>query len=104
MKYLCGQVAGSESVAEIVGLQDGVHYNVAVATTDGAGNIGPLSNVACGTPAAASGGTGGGSSKSGGGCAMNGAPSSSPAWGFAAALFTVAAAGLRRRTARILRS
>ena len=55
-KYLCAQIGGtstSVTVPNIGGvpyLKDGYYYNVAVAATDAAGNVGPLSNVACGEP------------------------------------------------------
>jgi hypothetical protein len=49
-KYICGQVGGTATSINVTGLKDGYYYNIAVAATDAAGNVGPLSNVACGEP------------------------------------------------------
>jgi hypothetical protein len=50
MAHLCGQTGGTSTSYNIVGLLDGNYYNVAIAATDAAGNVGPLSNVVCQTP------------------------------------------------------
>jgi uncharacterized protein (TIGR03382 family) len=49
-KYLCAQIGGTSTSVNVPGLKDGYYYNVAVAATDAAGNVGPLSNVGCGEP------------------------------------------------------
>jgi MYXO-CTERM domain-containing protein len=56
-KYLCGSAAASAATITVAGLKNDVHYSVAVAAVDAAGNVGPLSNVACGEPFAGAGGT-----------------------------------------------
>lgn len=49
--YFCGEVTSATTdQGEAIGLKDGVSYAVAVAGVDGYGNVGTLSNVACGTP------------------------------------------------------
>jgi MYXO-CTERM domain-containing protein len=47
-KYLCATGLGSQTSIPIHGIGGGEWINVAVAATDAEGNIGPLSNVACG--------------------------------------------------------
>jgi hypothetical protein len=49
-KYICGQTGGTSTSINVEHLKDGYYYNIAVAATDAAGNVGPLSNVACGEP------------------------------------------------------
>lgn len=49
-QYLCGQGSATSTQILVKQLQDGKFYNVAVAAVDGVGNVGPLSNVACGEP------------------------------------------------------
>ena len=49
-KYLCGTGGVSSTTVNVQGLKDGYYYNIAVAAVDGAGNVGPLSNVVCGEP------------------------------------------------------
>ncbi len=49
--YECGSVAGiGVSTGDATGLINGVNYAAAVAAYDAVGNVGPLSQVACGTP------------------------------------------------------
>ncbi len=48
--YLCGTGSVSSTQINVLGLKNGVYYNVAVAATDALGNVGPLSNVPCGEP------------------------------------------------------
>ncbi|MBN1607310.1 MAG: hypothetical protein JW940_11800 [Polyangiaceae bacterium] len=49
--YRCGSVEGATaSRANAKGLSNGIEYAVAVAAVDTVGNVGELSNVACGTP------------------------------------------------------
>jgi hypothetical protein len=49
-RYLCAQTGATSTTVDVSGLINGQHYNVAVAATDAAGNVGPLSNVVCGEP------------------------------------------------------
>jgi hypothetical protein len=49
-KYLCGYGSASSTTVNVTGLRDGYYYNIAVGAVDGAGNVGPLSNVTCGEP------------------------------------------------------
>ena len=49
-KYLCGTAPVSQTSIDLAGLRNGSFYDVAVAAVDGAGNVGPLSNVACDEP------------------------------------------------------
>jgi hypothetical protein len=49
-QYLCGTGGVSSTQVNLLNLRDGVYYNVAVAAVDAYGNVGPLSNVACGEP------------------------------------------------------
>jgi hypothetical protein len=49
--YRCGSVEGATaSRANAKGLSNGIEYAVAVAAVDTVGNVGELSNIACGTP------------------------------------------------------
>jgi hypothetical protein len=48
--YLCGYGSASSTSINVTGLKDGYYYNIGVAVVDGAGNVGPLSNVVCGEP------------------------------------------------------
>jgi hypothetical protein len=51
-QHLCGSgVAGAPTI-DVIGLKDDTHYSIAVAAVDSAGNVGPLSNVACSEPVA----------------------------------------------------
>lgn len=96
--YECGSVTGKfDNSASATNLSNGVNYAVAVAAVDQVGNSGPLSSVACGTPAlvddffelySRAGGKGGG-----GFCALGREPST----GAALLLLGLAGAlGLRR--------
>ena len=50
-KYLCGTVTGLASTeGQATGLENLTRYAVAVAAVDAVGNVGPLSNLDCGTP------------------------------------------------------
>ncbi len=49
-RYLCGYGSASSTSINVTGLKDGYYYNIAAAVVDGSGNVGPLSNVACGEP------------------------------------------------------
>ena len=46
--YYCG--SGSGTSGNVSGLKNGVQYSIAVASVDGVGNVGKLSNVTCATP------------------------------------------------------
>ena len=46
-KSLCAQSGASSTSILVERLKSDAHYNVAVATVDGVGNIGPLSNAVC---------------------------------------------------------
>ncbi|PKN50090.1 MAG: hypothetical protein CVU63_00285 [Deltaproteobacteria bacterium HGW-Deltaproteobacteria-20] len=46
--YYCG--SGSGTSGKVSGLKNGVQYSIAVASVDGVGNVGKLSNVTCATP------------------------------------------------------
>jgi hypothetical protein len=49
-RLLCASSSGTSTSLNVKNLKDGVFYNIAVAAVDGVGNVGPLSNVACGEP------------------------------------------------------
>lgn len=99
----CGSVGSTNTSGEARPLNNGTEYAVAVAGVDALGNIGPLSNVACGTPKAVTdffeayrnaGGSGGG-----GFCAI----AARPAPGAAALLVAAFAARRLRRRRRAAR-
>ena len=57
--YRCGSIAPATSTAtRIEGLTNDQTYAVAIGVLDTYGNVGPLSNVVCGTPKAGAGGAG----------------------------------------------
>ena len=49
-KLLCAQGGATSTQLAVLKLKDNYSYNLAVAATDAVGNVGPLSNVVCGTP------------------------------------------------------
>jgi hypothetical protein len=49
-RYRCGSASAGATQGEATGLQNGLNYAVAVATVDTLGNVGPLSEIECGTP------------------------------------------------------
>ena len=49
-RLLCASSSGTSTSLNVKNLKDGFFYNIAVAAVDGVGNVGPLSNVACGEP------------------------------------------------------
>jgi hypothetical protein len=49
-KYRCGSATANATEGEATGLRNGQLYAVAVATVDKLGNVGPLSEIECGSP------------------------------------------------------
>jgi hypothetical protein len=91
-KYLCATGSTTAKSITVGSLENGHPYAVAVAAVDAVGNVGPLSNVACGEPEA--GATTGGASCSAGAVGA-GAPAG--AGGFGVLLISALGAVLRKR-------
>jgi hypothetical protein len=97
---------GAETASNVTikGLLNGVQYNIAIASVDALGNVGPLSNLTCGTPMPvndfwddykAAGGQAGG-----GFCALEGAGAPAGSAVMVGGLVTALAGMLRRRRTR----
>jgi hypothetical protein len=98
--FLCGSVDVTSTRIQIEGVTNGTLYDIAVAARDAVGNVGPLSNVACGTPGpiddfwddySKAGGAAGGS------CALEGAGMPAGTGALTLGMMAAAIASARRR-------
>ena len=98
--FLCGSVDVTSTRIQIEGVTNGQLYDIAVAAKDAVGNVGPLSNVACGTPGPIDdfwddyNSAGGGA---GGSCALEGAGMPAGTGALALGMMAAAIGSARRR-------
>jgi len=105
-RYQCGSVGDrTSSSVRVTGLTNLVTVAVAVAATDLVGNVGPLSNVSCGTPEPVNGFDElyhqGGGTAGGGFCSISHLPGKRGGAGAGGLSFVVLAIWVQRRRARV---